>query len=90
LKCSSYSCLIRAGLATKRLKKPMVNLTTNEYSEGTDNYEASEDFSVLLGENSKLSESVMSSAYESLTGGGKSISTVSAFCVAWYTNCVVP
>jgi hypothetical protein len=66
---------ISAGLATKRLKKPLVKLTTNEHSEATDIYEAIEDFSALLGENSKLSESIMStgSANESLTGGGRSI-----------------
>jgi serine/threonine protein kinase len=55
----SYSCYVSAGLATKRLKKPLVKLTPNEHSEVTDIYEAIEDFSALLGENSKLSESVM-------------------------------
>ncbi|KAG7354267.1 serine/threonine protein kinase [Nitzschia inconspicua] len=58
------------GLATRRLKKPQVTLTTNEHSEANDIYEAIEDLSALFGENSKLSESLMSvSADESLTGG---------------------
>jgi hypothetical protein len=81
-----YAGHISAGLATKRLKKPLVKLTTNEHSEATDIYEAIEDFSALLGENSKLSESVMSSANESLTGGGK-VSVL--LCPPLVSRCVI-
>lgn len=67
---------LSVGLATKRLKKPQITLTSNEYSEANDIYEAIEDFSALLGEISKSSEAALSrsAADESLTGGGKRFS----------------
>jgi carbamoyltransferase len=60
------------------LDKSRTEAVHQAYTGSSFSNEAIEDFSALLGENSKLSESVMSSAHESLTGGGKVSAAVSA------------